>query len=213
MATPPDRKRSVGARSIGDEDRRKGGGWWKWLLGLLLLAALVALAITLLGGGDDDDGKTKTASTPTTATSTPTTATSTPSASTPAAATPPATGDGGTLVAAGTSLLPVPADGFKALAGEDATGSRNKVLSVVDSGFFVGTSEQDRVFVEYGSAVGADEDKQTYKAKVGDIVDLTGPVRPAPEDPATTFKLESADAAALTKQGAYVNATTVKLAS
>jgi len=161
------------------DDRRKGGAWWKWLLGLLLLAAVVVALVLLLSGGKDDKK----------------------SAAAPAAA--PATG---ALTAGGRSLLGSPAQAV----GTPAVGKAVKVLSVVEGeGFFVGTSAADRVYVEYGGAVGADEPAHDYRAVVGDAVDLTGPVRPAPQDPARTLKLGAQDARLVASEGAYVNATTV----
>ena len=44
---------------------------------------------------------------------------------------------------------------------------------------------------------------------MGDTVDLTGPVRPAPEDPAQTLKLSEADAKTVSERGSYVNADSV----
>ncbi len=43
-----------------------------------------------------------------------------------------------------------------------------------------------------------------------DVVDLTGPVRPAPQDPAQTLNLEAADAQVVEQQGGYVNADEVQ---
>ena len=64
--------------------------------------------------------------------------------------------------------------------GQAATGTGAKVLSVASgSGFWVGTSNADRTFIEYGSTVGGNEN-QPYKPKVGDTVDLRGPVRQLP---------------------------------
>jgi hypothetical protein len=74
-------------------------------------------------------------------------------------------------------------------------------------GFWVGSSAQDRVYVEWGGDVGADE--ATYRPKVGEKVNLTGPVRPAPEDPAQTLNLKAADADLVRSQGGYINADDV----
>jgi hypothetical protein len=63
------------------------------------------------------------------------------------------------------------------------------VQSVVkDEGFWVGSSQRNRVHVEYGGDVGVDEN-QGVEPSVGDKVNLTGPVRTAPENPARTLNL------------------------
>jgi hypothetical protein len=194
--------RTNGATPIGG-DRKKGGGWWKWLLALLLLALVVVAVVLLAGGGDDEPSRTSSAASTTTATSTaaPATTAADDAASASADA-------AGTLTAGGSSLLggaPV-ADELD----ETATGEGLKVLSKTDGGFFVGASEDDRVFVEYAGDVGTDEPSAgTYVPEVGDVVDLEGPVAEAPKDPARTLKLDAADADLVEQQGAYVNADTV----
>lgn len=192
----------TGARSVGDHDK-KGGGWWKWLLALLLLLLALFLLLSLLDGDDDDKEQSTTAAQ--TASPTATEPSADPSASAGAGA-----GAGGTLTADGTALLPVPVAGLTDFAGQAGEGKGVEVQSVVqDEGFFVGTSDTDRVYVEYGGDVGDDE-TDGFTPKVGDKVDLTGPVRPAPEDPASTLNLsDAADADLVTQQGAYVNADTV----
>jgi hypothetical protein len=87
------------------------------------------------------------------------------------------------------------------------------VQSVTEAGFFVGTSAQDRRFVEWGGDVGDDEADQPFRPQVGDKVNLTGPVKEAPEDPAQTLDLPEQDAALVSEQGAYVNADSVEPAS
>jgi hypothetical protein len=185
-----DRSRSQGAYSAGDGDgHRRRGGWLWWLLGLLALLLLGALLLGL-GGGDDEQQ----AAQPTPAAD----AATTPDAGTGAAA--------GSLTARGESLLPVPAGGLAAYESEEATGTEVTVQSVVkDEGFWVGSSRQDRLYVEYGGDVGADE-TQGFEPAVGDKVSLTGPVRPAPENPARTLNLPDRDARQVIEQGAYINA-------
>jgi hypothetical protein len=206
MSTPRrDPGHQTGARSVGDDDR-KGGGWWKWLLALLLLLAAIILLVSLLKGGDDDKDKGKGKSTATSAAATPPTQPppSTPSASSVA---------GGTLTAGGASLLPVPVEGLSKYAGMDGEGKSVEVQSVVkDEGFFVGTSDTDRVYVEYGGDVGKNE--SNFVPAEGDKVNLKGPLRPAPDDPAKTLKLtEAADAELVKQQGAYLNADSVEKAA
>lgn len=196
-------RRSRGATSLGDGGggRRRGLGWLWGLLALLLVAALVILLISLLGG-DDDDESARTGQTTTQA-----------GQATDQAA--PAAGsatEGGTLTAEGTSLLPVPGGGLESYVGDNADGRGVTVQKVVEQeGFFVGTSAQDRVYVEYGGDVG--EDERQFAPTVGDRVDLTGPVRPAPEDPAQTLKLDAEDAKTVSDQGGYINADSAQPAA
>jgi hypothetical protein len=153
------------------------------LLGLLALAGIIAL-IAGLAGGDDDSAST-----------------------------------GGGLRAGNTQLLPVPGDGLGSLVGQTVQGREVVVQSVVRGqedpdaleGFWVGSGNQDRVYVEWGGDVGSNE--ADYTPKVGEKVDLTGPVRPAPQDPERTLNLEPADAELVRSQGGYVNADEVKPSS
>lgn len=203
--SPRDRRphgRQQGAHSAGGgHDRRKQrGGWLWWLLGLLALALLAILLISLLGGDDEQQATPNSA------------AQSTPEPSTGAGQAPAGGAGAGTLTARDESLLPVPAGGLADFETETATGEGVTVQSVVeDEGFWVGSSEQDRVYVEYGGDVGADE-AQGFEPEVGDKVDLTGEVRPAPQDPARTLNLGDQDAQQVSRQGAYVNADTVQTA-
>lgn len=90
--------------------------------------------------------------------------------------------------------------------GRQAAGNDLRVRAVEPGeGFWVGTSDVRRVYVEYGGDAGVDEAKNGLPA-VGDHVDLTGEVRPAPQDPARTLKLQPDSAAQVTAHGAYVNA-------
>jgi hypothetical protein len=126
-----------------------------------------------------------------------------------------ATDGGGSLTVGGTSILPPPAGGLGDYVGQDAAGTSAVVQSVVRNaqdddtleGFWVGRSEQDRVYVEWGGTVGSDE--ADYTPEVGEKVDLTGPVRPAPEKPETALKLNPADAELVRTHGGFVNADEV----
>ena len=105
----------------------------------------------------------------------------------------------------------MPAGGLAAFEGEQATGRQVTVQSVVkDEGFWVGTSQQDRVYVEYGGDVGANETQGSEPA-VGDKVNLTGEMRPAPQNPGRTLNLSDTDARQVSQQGAYVNADDVEI--
>jgi len=186
----------------------------KWLLPLLLgLLALIALLALLSQCGDDDDDDDRPAATPTTATVT------SPASSLPAAPSVAATGTGqggeaGTVTAAGTNLLG--AASVAALSAQDtqqAVGRAVKVQSVpADEGFWVGTSEQDRLWVQLSGTRGESD----YKVKQGDTVDFTGTVTKAASDFATKAGVTAAEGAdQLTQQGYYVSvpASSVKLSS
>lgn len=197
--------RSTGARRLDDgrdNKTKKGGLWWLWALLALLLIGL--LLFFLLRGGDDDDTAANATPTPQVATPTPT------PAETPAAATGGAAGPG-SLAAAGTELLSAADSDIEGQVGEQATGTDVTVQEIVEGqGFWVGSSETDRRYVELGGDVGEDEQPSgDEQLAVGDKVDLEGEVRPAPQDPAQTLNLDDAGAELLSSQGAYVNATSV----
>lgn len=190
--------------AVGRDQKKRG--WMPWLL-LLLLALLVVAAIVLAtSGGDDESTSGAGATTPTAAT--PTSA-GPAAASTPAEAqAAPAAAGEATLTAGDASIFGADAAAIEEHVSETATGSGLTVLSVGGSGFFVGTGAADQQFVEFGSEVGEGE-AEPYAPKAGDVVSLTGPVRPAPKDPAATLRLTPEAAQAVTERGAYVNAETV----
>jgi hypothetical protein len=196
-----DRSPNKGAYAAGGGDgHRKRRGWLWWLLGLLAMLLLGAVLLGLLGGGDDEKQQ---AAQPTPSADTATT----PNAGTAAAGGSP----GGSLTARDESLLPVPAGGLTAYETERATGKEVTVQSVVkDEGFWVGSSQRNRVYVEYGGDVGVNENPGVEPA-VGDKVNLTGPVRPAPQNPARTLNLPTQDAQQVTEQGAYINADSAEI--
>jgi hypothetical protein len=186
-STTPRRQTAAVATGAG-ERRRRRAGWLKWLLPLLVAAAVVIALIALIGGGDDGDT----------------------SASRPGTASAPAgdAGDAGTLVAGNRALFPVPAGGLAKFAGDDVAGRQLRVLSVAGGeGFFVGTSKQDRLYVEFGGKTGENE-SGGLPAK-GDKVNLQGEVRPKPEDPAGALHLSAADAQVVEREQGFINATDV----
>ncbi len=216
-----------GAHAMGG-GRKKGGGWLKWLLLGLLAAALLALVIGLVSCGDDDEGASTPAATQAEgaaegagdaagdaaddATGAAGDAADEAGEAAGGAAGGAAAAGAGSLTAEGQDILP----GSVPLAeriDQQATGEAVTVQSVTESGFFVGTSAADRRFVEWGGDVGDDEADQTYRPKVGDKVNLRGPLKEAPENPAQTLDLAEDEAALVSEQGAYVNADSVEPAS
>ena len=190
---PRDRDGRVGARASLDGGGGGGGrrGLIALLLGLLALILLVVLLVALIDGDDDGDGDNGGTATET---------------EQPAGGGAPS--GGGTLVAERTTLLSVPADGLRPVVGRAAQGSGVVVQSVVENeGFWVGSSGRDRLYVEYGAEVG--ENEPGSLPKKGDRVDLTGPVRAAPDDPERVLHLNAQDAELVRSQGAYINASTV----
>jgi hypothetical protein len=212
-AVEPDRPtadRSTGARAAdGGAHRKRGLGWLWLLLGLLALAAVVAALAGAFDGSDDAEraaGQTQQQADPNAG------AGAGAGAGDEAAG---GAGDAGRLVAGDTSLIPVPGGGLGEYVGEQSRGENVRVLTVVSNaddpealeGFWVGTSDQDRTYVEYGGDVGTDE--ADFRPEVGQRVNLTGPVRPAPQDPARTLNLSDKDSETVRSQGGYINADEV----
>ena len=219
MASPPTHpQEQTGARPVGGEPppqrRRRRGALWL-LLGLLLLAAIVALVLALTLGGKDDSkgsqaGKQSSPSGGASNNSGGGTAAGSGSSAT--------SGSGagsGRLTAGAAKMLPVPSGGLERFVGKRARGRDVIVLSRIRDrkerkqldGFWVGSSKKDRVYVEWGGGVGPDEAK--FLPKVGQHVNLSGPVRPAPRNPQKTLNLGPSAAHAVSRQGAYINADTV----
>jgi hypothetical protein len=215
-----------GAHSLGDGGGgRRRRGLLPLILGLLAALILAAILIATCGGDDDDD--TAATTTPP-AQTTPADDATNPSATGGAGTTTgedsgidatdgtggaTAGGDGGQLVAGGQDLLPARQAQFgEELVGQSAQGTQVRVQEVVrNEGFFVGTGANDRVYVEFGGEVGQNEQgaQVTNDLRVGDVVDLEGEVRPAPEDAGRTLNLNAEQAQTVSEQGVFVNATDV----
>ncbi|MDP8908620.1 MAG: hypothetical protein M3N47_05785, partial [Chloroflexota bacterium] len=105
------------------------------------------------------------------------------------------------------SLLPVP-DDLSVYIGQQAEGKRVEVQSVVEGGFWVGRSQTDRVYVKCRREIGDNE--STFDPTVAAKVNLTGRVRPAPDDPRTALRLNPPDSDLVRRQGAYIDADTVQ---
>ena len=193
------------------EQRRRRTPWWLWLLlGLLALAAL------LFGLSRCDTGPGASGGAAPTGTADPGAAApgSAPDADSSAGA--PAAGGAGTagaaaggtgvLTANGTPLLPLdtvagPDSSLTGFVGQPAAGSGVTVVSVpADEGFWVGTSETDRVWVQL---TGTGE--SGYVVTQGDRVEFTGSV--VAHDPryAEQMGVDPAEGAEqLTAQGAHL---------
>jgi hypothetical protein len=160
-------------------ENKKRSGWLWPLLALLALLLIVGLLLSLLSGGDDDDAAGGGA------------------------------GSTASLTATGKSLLPVPAEGLGALAGEPAKGKALEVVSVNgNEGFSVAKGNSDPVYVELGGDVGTNE-ASSFQPKVGQKVNLAGPLQQAGNNVANRLKLEPDDARLVESQGAFVNADRV----
>jgi hypothetical protein len=96
---------------------------------------------------------------------------------------------------------------------QQAVGRAVRVQSVpADEGFWVGTSQSDRIWVQLTGTRGESD----YKVKEGDTVDFTGTVTKAAEGFAADAGVTAAEGAAqLTEQGYYVAvpSSSVKLSS
>ena len=179
----PEPGRPVGATPVSGGNR--GGGRRRGLLlGALLLAVLLLAALLLSQCGSDDSGRDPAgqttssgdggASSPPATSSSPSTGGATPSAGAGSAAGQP----GQIETAQGDSVLDLAAgaDGAAALAGvtgQPVTGTAVQVLSVpADEGFWVGTSDTERVWVQLTGEAG----ESPYQVTEGDTVDFEGTV-------------------------------------
>jgi hypothetical protein len=117
--------------------------------------------------------------------------------------------DAGQLNAGGAQLLPPPAGGLSGQVGETVTGKDVLVQAVNgNEGFFVGSSTNDRVYVEWGGDVGENEASR-FQPQKGDKVNLTGPLQAAGPEQLRKLKLSEADAQLVRSQAAFVNADRV----
>ena len=187
--------RAAGAREGRREKKSKAG----WLVPLLILLALIVAAAIILPMvlGDDDDSADQ-AATGTSETTTPTDDSQTTADEQAAAGGGPA--GGGQLLAGEQPILPLPPGGdLTQYQGQAVTGESVPVESVVsDEGFWVGTSEQDRVFLLL-----ARDAESPFKVRAGESVTVAdGSLRPVT---GTVPGLTASEGdAQLRSQGAYV---------
>lgn len=179
------------------------------MLGLLILG----LILFLLLRGDGNDAETS----PATPDSTSTTdaagsEAANPSEAADGPASPLATDDAdtagqpGSLTAAGQALLPLPAGGLGEYSDQPAEARGVAVQSVVaDEGFWVGDSEEDRIFAFL--EIGGESAPQIV---AGQPVTFTSTLRAIPADTAATFSVTPEDGLdQLTQQGHYLEVTEV----
>lgn len=192
-------------RAAGTAVGRKGVPWWLWaLLGLLLLGALLFFLYRSrgdTGAGVQGTGTEQTGGTGTTGGTDTTGDTGTTGGT--------GSGEVGTLVAAGQWILPGAADGELAqYAEDDATATSVQVQSVVaDEGFWVGPSEDDRVFVHLIT-----EGESGPDVAAGDMVSFTGTMKENPADAAGTFGVTDEEGASLLEQqGSHVEVNSANL--
>ena len=110
-------------------------------------------------------------------------------------------------MAGGQSLLQVvgggnAAAGLGGIAGETATATGVQVLSVpADEGFWVGSSDTERVWVQLTGAAG----ESPYQVQEGDVLDFEGAVVAHDQAFPTEVGVDEASGAAqLTEQGHHI---------
>jgi hypothetical protein len=151
--------------------------WWLWALLALLALALLLFALAQCGNSTDPASTT----------------------AAPAPSNAPAGGAAagqGSLTADGTSLLPVaqgagPNGELTSQVGKTATAQGVLVQSVpADEGFWAGTRETDRVWVQLSGT-----DESGYVVQQGDRVDFTGQVTAHDPGFATQVGVDAAEGA------------------
>lgn len=212
-------KRTGGSHVAGGGD---DGGKRKGLLALLaalLLLLLLALAAVLLAfnaldkgdrsGLDFRNDKKASSDSATPAAGAQPVPTTSPGTQAGQAATP----GSGNLVAGGKNVIDEAAAGrYAQLSGQAAVGQKVTVQSVVaDEGFWVGPSEQSRVFVFLSPQARSKPGESPFQVQAGQRVDVTGVVKPVPGD-LTPFGVDQAEGSGqLRSQGHYVEANSVRL--
>ena len=196
----------VGGGNRGDGRKRA------LLLGALLLAILIVAALLLSQCGSDDPGdgtgsagSTSSSSAESSSAGSSGSSTGTSAAPSSGAAAP--AGSGQIVTADGQSVLDLVAQSdaataFGALSGQAVTGTGVQVLSVpADEGFWVGTSAQQRVWVQLTGEAG----ESPYQVTEGDTVDFEGAVVAHDQSFAASVGVDEASGAAqLTSQASHL---------
>jgi hypothetical protein len=199
--------RASGASGAGVQQRRP---WWLWLLVALVAIAALLFALSRCGGDGDPaaaPGSGDAAPAPTAPESADAAAPAAPSPAAPTGPEPGGAGAGeGGLTVGGAALLPLagaagPDGSLAGRVGEQVTASGATVQSVAaDEGFWVGTSETDRVWVQLQG--GGESD---YLVRPGDRVEFDGPLVAHDDAFAAEVGVDPAEGAdQLTGQGAHV---------
>jgi hypothetical protein len=184
---------AVPTGAVGRRPAARPGRPW-WLVALVAVAAVAALLYGLVRSGLDQ-ARVDAPSVP-----------MVPTAVIPGAgaAAAPIAPVAGSLTAGSDSLFAAAAAGDRglaALAGQTATGHAVPVLSVpADEGFWIGTGEADRVWVQFTSS-----GESAVTITPGQLLDLSGPVVPHGADFARKAGVAPADGAEqLTREGAHL---------
>lgn len=200
----PGQRPHHGSRTLGeDESNRHGGaGCLLPLLGLLLLAAVVVVLVLVLGGDDEGDTSSTTPATgsvTTTSSQEPTPDGAAADATTQAGGAS-ASAVSGSVVAGDAILLPLPGGGLSTYDGQDVTGTSVPVESVVsDEGFWVGESQEERLFVQLNVS-----GESPFKVTKGQTVTLHGKLTPLQGDPMSVGVTDAEGASQLRSEGSYI---------
>lgn len=230
-SSPGNGSHAVGSDGTAGTGRRRR----RWLLPLIIALALVVLLLLLLSqcstsstagdGSSPSDSPSSASSTasPSTSTSAASPAASGSSAASSAGASAGAGGAGGgaagaagagsLTTAGGAAVLPLAeagnADGgLASVSGQQVTATAVTVQSVpADEGFWVGTSESDRAWVQLSG-----DGESSFSVQPGQAVSFTATVVPNVPDFATSAGVDEAEGAAqLTAQGQHLQADRASL--
>jgi hypothetical protein len=181
------------------------GGVPPWIAALLVAVGLIiaAVVLSLIIGQDLQIGPEPEFTIGVPETTAPTAATA------PAPTAPPAPAPAGTLIAGEDSILPIPPGGLAPYVGRTVRGEGVAVYSVVaDEGFWVGTSDVDRIYVIYQT--GGFESPPDVDA--GQRVSFVGALHPSTGELAPQFRLTEAEGLGLLQsQGYYISTANVNI--
>jgi hypothetical protein len=213
MTSPenPSPRPPVGATPVGGKERKRRPAW---LIPLIAAIAAVIVLLLLLSqcGTNGDDGDTSGAGATSSADADDSSGSAqsgsrsgSPSSSAAGQGNAASVGQPGTITANGTAVLPAaganPGGALAAFAGQPAQGAAVQVLLVpADEGFWVGSSDTERVWVQLTG-----EGESAYQVQAGDTVDFEGTVVAHPGGFSEQVGITEADGAAqLTQQGHHI---------